>query len=1172
MSNKQISSDKDNGKIIGVELHGPEPDLSLHRNYAIVILLLCLGLTPSFGLSQTTSADETSVTAEILQARIQEVGDSSSLGEADRAGLLDLYQKSLGLINQRQSYENRTREFATLRESAPKQAARLRAEIRQIEASPVSELQADLENKSLAQLEQLLLGEKTRLSGLTASLTEAGALLEAQSARTLQIRERLDQARRRQAEIADEIKAPAASTNSQRQEEARLWALQLETRALAAEIEMLNQELLSQPMRVELYTTQRNKASLQWDRQQRYVDLLGALVGQRRLSEAESARQEAEEIERSSFGKHPLLQQLAQENSELSNQLNQLAAQVHEVNVDASIVTDQSKRFATSYRLARQKLEIAGLSQALGEALLQERHNLPRAKDFRSAEKKRQQLVVESSLRQIRNQQERARLSDQDEYIATLSSNLSESWQGWLSDELGQLVQQRRDLLEKAIAADESLLQALSELDYAQRELSKVVSDYNRLLDERLLWVRTGDPPSWESLASIGQKLTLFASAAGWLDVVMAVFVPPFFPWLLLLGLSLFAYLLWRSPSLHFALRRCARNVGQLRHDRFYYSLKALVLTLVLALPWPILFATLGLHLQLSQGTGGIELETHLYQLAEYNGQWVPSIGAAFYDIAFYSFYFIAFRLFCIRQGLAEAHFNWSQSSTELLRREILHLMIVFLPSVFLLAATITYEPAALASGFSRLLICIILAALAWCFGRIFSPANGAMREFYRDNPANPLTWFRYLWFALGLLLPVLLGALATAGYVYTATQLGARLVDTLWLIVAVVLIHQLVVRWVELIERQLQFRNALERRRAQRAARDAQENDAVPVEASEEPEIDFVALSENTLKLINSAIIVVAALGMWATWSEVLPAFRILDEVSLWSYESSVDGVVQEIPVTLGNLTSGLLIIVLGAIVALRLPALMEILLFARFDITAGSRYAISKLMQYTIIAVALIMMFSVLGGSWGEIQWLIAALGVGIGFGLQEIIANFISGLILLFERPIRIGDIVTVGDTSGVVTKIRIRSTTIRNWDQQELLVPNKEFITGRLLNWTLSDPVARIVVNVGVAYGSDVGKALKILLSVAEQHERIIDEPPPLVTFENFGDNSLNLVLRCYIASMDYRLQTMSELNEIINREFEAAGIVIAFPQRDIHLDTSRPLDVHIHHPSADLPQS
>ena len=133
-----------------------------------------------------------------------------------------------------------------------------------------------------------------------------------------------------------------------------------------------------------------------------------------------------------------------------------------------------------------------------------------------------------------------------------------------------------------------------------------------------------------------------------------------------------------------------------------------------------------------------------------------------------------------------------------------------------------------------------------------------------------------------------------------------------------------------------------------------------------------------------------------------------------------------------------------------------------------------------------------------------------------------------------------------------------------DQQELLVPNKEFVTGRLLNWTLSDPIARIVIRIGIAYGSDVEKALKILLETAEQNERVIDDPAPLVAFESFGDNALDLSLRCYIGSMDYRLLTLTELNQAINREFEAAGISIAFPQRDIHLDTSSPLDVLIHH--------
>jgi len=1141
----------------------------MYQRYAAILILISACLLPTAGLAQANPAADSAASVDVLQGLIQEVAGSKALSEAEKAGLTELYQKSLNLINQGQSYEASTREFVELRKTAPEQSSLFRKQIQQLEARPPVELPAALSKELLSQLEQLLSSEKARLSGLTANLTEVDALLQAQSARAMQIRDRLDQARRRQAEIADEIKTPASSGKSQRLEEANLWALQQETRTLAAEIDMLNQELLSQPMRAELYGAQRQLASLEWERGRRYVDLLGALVAQRRLTDAETARQDAEEVERLSFGKHPLLQQLAQENAALSNELNELASLVHEINVDAGIVADQGKRFATNYRTARQQLEIAGLSQALGEALLEQRQDLPRERDFQSAQKRRQQLVVESSLRQIRNQQERALLSDQDEYIAALTREISVSWQTWLHDEMVALLQQRRDLLDKAIAADESLLQALSELEFAQRELSSVVRDYNRLLDERLLWVRTGDRPSWETIASIGQKAAIFLSVDNWMAVIRAVITPQFFPWMLLSGVSLFALFMWRLRPMYAALRRCGRKVGQLRHDRFYYSLKALVLTLVLALPWPILFATLGLHLQLLQG---VNLQTNLYESTDWNGQFVPSIGAAFYDIAFYAYYFLVFRLLCIPGGLVTAHFNWNPSTANLLRRETLKLMFVFLPVVFVLSATITYEPASLASGFSRLLLCLIVAALAWFFGRILSPTKGAMSEYYQQNPGNPLTWLRYLWYALGLLLPTILAALAIAGYVYTATQLGARLIDTLWLIVAIILTHQLVVRWVELLERQMQFKDARERRRAQRAARDAQVGDSAPVDTVEESEIDFVTLSENTQKLINSAIIVVAAFGMWVTWSEVLPAFRILDEVSLWSYESTVDGVVQSIPVTLGNLTTGLLIIILGTIIALRLPALLEILLFARFNITAGSRYAISKLTQYTIIAFVVMMVFSVLGARWGEIQWLVAALGVGIGFGLQEIIANFISGLILLFERPIRIGDIVTVGDTSGVVTKIRIRSTTIRNWDQQELLVPNKEFITGRLLNWTLTDPITRIVITVGIAYGSDVAEALKIMLASAQQHERVLDEPASLVIFDSFGDNALNLVLRCYIGSMDYRLQTLSEINETINREFAAAGIVIAFPQRDIHLDTSRPLDVHLHRAPLDKPQS
>jgi potassium efflux system protein len=1131
-------------------------------------LLLAAAVLAPYGYAQSVTASDVGITSEILESRIQEVEASSGLDEANKSALLDEYRKSLALIKQRQSYDTGVQEFIKIRERAPMQASELRNQLEKFETRPAPSLPDTLADMALPELERELLGEKANLSGLRSNLSQYSALLEAQSLRAQQVRERLQQVRLRKSEITVELKVPTTAGQSQRLVEARLWALQIETRTLAVETEMLNQELLSQPMRIELYSVQRAKASSEWNRQQRYVELIGTLVGERRVNDAESAKQEAQEIERQTFGKHQLVQEIAQNNTRLSEELNQLAAQVDELSFDEVIVNDQIKRFSTNFRLARQKLEIAGLRKALGQSLLQQRNNLPHAKDFSTAEKRRQQLVVESSLRQIRNQQERLQLSDLDEYVDNKVAHLSDSWQSWIRVEMLELALQRRDLLDKAIPADDRMLQALSELDFAQRELSKVVIDYNQFLDERLLWVRTGAPFTWQTLASIGQTLAIFTSVENWLELWNALIRPNFFPWVLLLGLALFGFLKQKGPVLRSALQRSGRKVGQLRHDRFSHSLRALLLTLVLASPWPILFIALGLHLQLSQSLDGIDLNTHLYQVADWSGQFVPSIGAAFYDIALYTFYFMSFRVFCAPNSLSVAHFHWSLESTELLRRETRRVMAVFLPAVFMFVAIIKYDPSALAGGFNRLLFCIIIVSLAWFFGRILSPSHGAVREFYIVNRGNLVTWLRYLWPAVGVLLPFALAVLATAGYVYTAAQLGSRLINTGWLIVAIILMHQLAVRWMLLLERQLEFKDALERHRAQRAAREAQEGDGSTIEPVEEPEIDFVALGEDTKKLINSALIVVFVFGIWAIWSDVLPAFRILDEVSLWSYSSTVDGVTELVPVTLGNVATVLLIVILGMIAALRLPALMEIALFARFNITAGSRYAISKLTQYLIIAVLIVMVFSVLGASWGELQWLVAALGVGIGFGLQEIIANFISGLILLFERPVRIGDIVTVGETSGVVTQIRIRSTTIRNWDQQELLVPNKEFITGRLLNWTLTDPLARIVISVGVAYGSDVEKALKIILAAAQQHERILDEPSPLVTFESFDDNSLGLKLRCYIGSMDYRLVTLSEVNLVINRELEAAGIVIAFPQRDIHLDTSSPLDVHIHQIQSD----
>jgi potassium-dependent mechanosensitive channel len=255
---------------------------------------------------------------------------------------------------------------------------------------------------------------------------------------------------------------------------------------------------------------------------------------------------------------------------------------------------------------------------------------------------------------------------------------------------------------------------------------------------------------------------------------------------------------------------------------------------------------------------------------------------------------------------------------------------------------------------------------------------------------------------------------------------------------------------------------------------------------------------------------------------------------------------------VTPRDIGLALLLAILTFACARNIPGLMEMWILQRLPLDQSVRYAITTLTSYLIILLGVILSFSAISVGWAKVQWLATALTFGLAFGLQEIFANFVAGLILLFERPLRIGDVVTVDDVSGVVSRIRIRATTITNWDRKEYVIPNKEFITGRMLNWTLSDKTNRVVINVGIAYGSNVDKAKELLLKVCTDHPLIMADPEPKVTFEGFGDNSLNFVVRSYLPDLDNRLAVIDALHTNIDRVFRESRIEIAFPQRDLHL--------------------
>lgn len=280
--------------------------------------------------------------------------------------------------------------------------------------------------------------------------------------------------------------------------------------------------------------------------------------------------------------------------------------------------------------------------------------------------------------------------------------------------------------------------------------------------------------------------------------------------------------------------------------------------------------------------------------------------------------------------------------------------------------------------------------------------------------------------------------------------------------------------------------------------------------------------------------------------WSTVLPALQHLDTWEIWGTAITARGL----------LHAGILM-VLFATAARNVPGLIEIVLLERLPLDRSVRYAVGALTRYAIAVIGILTVSDALSIGWQHVQWLVAALTFGLGFGLQEIFANFVSGLIILFEQPVRVGDVVTLDGISGTVSRIRMRSTTITDWDRKDYIVPNKEFITGKLLNWTLTDSTNRVVIKVGVSYDADPQEVTRVLLGVVTSQPHIMAEPAPSVAFEGFGECALDFVVRAYLPTLDDRGNTVHNLHVRIHAALKEAGIEIPFPQRDLHVRSMPP---------------
>ena len=255
--------------------------------------------------------------------------------------------------------------------------------------------------------------------------------------------------------------------------------------------------------------------------------------------------------------------------------------------------------------------------------------------------------------------------------------------------------------------------------------------------------------------------------------------------------------------------------------------------------------------------------------------------------------------------------------------------------------------------------------------------------------------------------------------------------------------------------------------------------------------------------------------------------------------------------PVTIASLVSFFVFLLLAYGISRFLQRVLQ-RVYRRRQIDEGVQYALNRLLHYAILALGAFLALDNLGISITALAGLGAILAVGIGFGLQNIAQNFVSGLILLLERPVKKGDFVEVGDTRGTVREIHARATVITTLDNVDILVPNGQFITEPVINSTFDDRRVRIAVKVGVAYGSDTAKVKEVLERVAAEHNGVLKEPKPLVRFDDFGESSLDFTLLVWLNSPRTEPIVASDLRFAIDRGFREAGIEIPFPQRDLHL--------------------
>ncbi|BCD97822.1 mechanosensitive ion channel domain-containing protein [Marinagarivorans cellulosilyticus] len=1119
---------------------------------AITVLIFC-GVTWLSVFPAASVADDiefqghASVNASEVESQLARLEDNADLSPEFIEKLKVQYKAVLENLAKQSGFLNKASEYRKIQLQADEHADQLTEELKQRQGDR-PQLRIP-ENASVAETQKQLSREEAKL------LAVKGRLLaiekeQANPANTVSAaRQRLSNINLAQEKLQGELAKISVGVTSNLQQ-AEQWLLLSKKAVLDAEEKMLELKLASAPMQTRLLAADH---ALQLEIQRelaRNIERLQRELNEKRSTEAQVSREATQALSASAVGLSDDVEQYVKGNKALSLELTELAQKLNDKTQRSQLAKDQLELINNRYRMIKKKLEITGLSHALGSVLTERSNDLPQIAGYHKEHDELLEEISKTALRKLELQNDVSLQhhleQDKKRLLASLNSTATGENKQWISD----VVANRLSLLEKLESEYAAYMRVLSDVDFDLLELIDVTNRFDEFLVRQLMWVRTSPSIISYTTTDILNEGVLLIDYLGNVDYKAAVanVFGRLWVWLILFVIS--AIVIGQS-WLKSRQKQLEQAIAQAPHASLVPALQYVFGVLVRSAPLALLAFVLSRTVDAAVIPKAHEKLISLL--------WVYLFCADFTARLLHS------------NGFVSSYFRWPQELIHDLFKGFKRLRNTVVIPLLVVSIIPWHLFASKGTGFmGTVLLSLIMCFLAYsinCFLSVQYSLVGSIQQRRLVRPASKLQIIARLIMVGG---PIVWAISLLAGYRYASIVLCGRVFETILVLPFIVFAYQLAERGLMEFQSRVKYHQATadDNAAAMTASPKVNDESIPPVEEQKTRSVDELAIE--TQKLLKSVFLLLTITTVSVIWLKVLPALAIFEEVVLWNTTSVVAGEETAVAVTLKSL----LFILVGAFVAYitarRLPAFIEMVLLNRINMSNGSRYAITTLMSYALLGLAVSFIGNSIGFGWDKIQWAVAALSVGIGFGLQEIVANFISGIIILFERPIRVGDLVTINGQTGVVHRIQIRATTLRDFDNKELLVPNKEFITSSLLNWTLSDKEVRVLIPVGIAYGSDVDKALALLEEAALEHPLVLSTPAPVVTFEAFGDNALSLYLRCRIGSVDDRLSVVTDLHRAINDKYMAAAISIAFPQRDLHVDFAAPLEVVLKKPAPKAP--